>query len=95
METKKIFFRTLGNGARVYFETNKYRVNESIRNNSYILNVGEVDSIYPIENIISDNLKELLFYADYLESNWQEGLCHNNVNEVIKRIKNEYNEVIK
>ena len=87
--------RTLGTGAKVYFETNKHRVNEDMRSGNYILNVGNSYDLAPIEHIKSSDLKELMFYANYLQANWAEGLCSDNVNEVIKRMKNAYKEVIK
>jgi hypothetical protein len=87
--------RTLGTGAKVYFETNKYRLNEYMRSGNYILNVGNSYDLAPIEHIKSSDLKELLFYADYLQTNWAKGLCSDSVNEVIKIMKYHYKEFIK
>jgi hypothetical protein len=97
METNKnlLYIRTLGNGSKVYFESNKYRVNEAMQSNNYILNVGNSYDLTPIEHIKSSDLKELLFYANYLQTNWAEGLCSDNVNEVIKRMEYHYKEAIK
>ncbi len=54
--------RELGTGAKVYFETSKYRVNDSYNTGEYLLNVGMKDSD-GVYNYHYDNLEIPIFVA--------------------------------
>lgn len=88
--------RQLGTGANVYFETNKYRVNDS-RNGKVLLNVGNANNEVPLANIQFDTPNEAVFVAKKLQENAPEGLIsdYHNVDKIIENFKEEYKQSLK
>lgn len=88
--------RQLGTGDNVYFETNKYRVNDW-RNGKVLLNVGNANNEVPLANIQFDTTNEAVFVAKKLQENAPEGLIsdYHNVDKIIERFKEEYKQSLK
>lgn len=86
--------KQLGTGADVYFETDKYRVNENPTKGNIILNIGGVDELVPIANIPFDNTEEAVFIANKLNELAPEGLVSNyhNIPKIIENLKQEYKD---
>jgi len=84
--------KQLGTGANIYFETNKYRVNDNLKNGKILLNVGDAKSETPLANIEFDNPNEAVFVAKKLEENAPEGLTSDfhNVDKIIENYKEEF-----
>jgi hypothetical protein len=82
----------LGSGANVYFESEKYRVNDDSKNGKILLNIGDAKGEIPLANIEFDNPKEAVFVAEKLQENAPEGLVSNyhNIDNIIKGYKEEY-----
>jgi len=85
--------RQLGTGANVYFESNKYRVNDT-STGKILLNVGDKNDEVPLANIEFDNVKEAIYVAEKLNDIIPEGLTSgfHNVETIIDNLKNEYAE---
>lgn len=66
--------RQLGTGANVYFETDKYRVNDELKNNKVLLNVQSETSETPIANIEFDNANDAVIIAKELNSKFPKGV---------------------
>lgn len=83
--------RQLGTGANVYFETDKYRVNDS-SNGKVLLNVGDVNSEVPLANIEFDSRNEAVYVAEKLQENAPKGLTSDfhNVDKIISNYREEY-----
>lgn len=86
--------RQLGTGANVYFETNKYRVNDDTKGGKFLLNVGDKNSDAPLANIEFDNANEAVFVAKKLQENAPDGLVSDfhNVDKIIDNYKKEFRE---
>lgn len=85
--------RQLGTGANVYFETDKYRVNDDFSKDGGVwLNIGDTDGGIPLANIKFDNAKEAVFVAKKLNENAPNGLVSDfhNVEKIINNFKEEY-----
>jgi hypothetical protein len=84
--------KQLGTGANVYFETNKYRVNDNLKNGKILLNVGDAKSETPLANVEFDSPNEAVFVAKKLEENAPEGLISDfhNVDKIIENYKKEF-----
>lgn len=83
----------LGTGSNVYFETNKYRVND-LQNGNIVLNIGDKNGEVPLRNVEFDNKNEAVFVAKKLEENAPEGLVsdYHNIDKIIDNYKKEYKE---
>jgi hypothetical protein len=64
--------RQLGTGANVYFETEKYRVNDS--KDGVILNIQNQSDEVPIANIKFDNANDAVVIAKEIESKFPKGV---------------------
>ena len=86
--------RQLGTGANVYFETDKYRVNDNLKNGKVLLNIGDANSETPLANIEFDTPNEAVFVAKKIAENAPVGLDagFHNVNKIIENYKKEYSE---
>jgi hypothetical protein len=86
--------RQLGTGANVYFETDKYRVNDNLKNGRVLLNIGDANSETPLANIEFDTANEAVFVAKKIAENAPMGLDagFHNVNKIIENYKKEYSE---
>jgi hypothetical protein len=84
--------RQLGTGANVYFETDKYRVNDRSENGKVILNVGDANGLVPLKSVEFDTPNEAVFVAKKLQENAPEGLVsdYHNVDKIIENYKKEY-----
>lgn len=82
----------LGNGSNIYFETPKYRVNESYNSDKVILNVGETESLSPLTSIEFDDAKEAVYVAEKLNEALPDGLTrdYHNVDNIIANFREEY-----
>jgi len=82
----------LGSSANVYFESEKYRVNDDTKNGKILLNIGDAKGEIPLANIEFDNPKEAIFVAEKLQENAPEGLIsdYHNIDNIIKGYKEEY-----
>jgi len=79
----------LGNGSNIYFETEKYRVND-LQNGKVILNIGDENDITPIANVEFDSVKEAVEVAKKLSEYRPNGLTKDyNIEGVIETLKNE------
>ena len=85
--------RQLGTGANVYFETDKYRVNDS-GNGKILLNVGDAKSEVPLANIEFDGAKEAVYVAEKLNENAPDGLIsdYHNIEKIVDNYRKEYNK---
>lgn len=83
--------RQLGGGENVYYETNKYRVNDS-KGGKILLNVGNANDEVPIAHIEFETPNEAVFVAKKLEENAPHGLSvdYHNVEKIIEGYKNEF-----
>jgi len=86
--------KQLGSGANVYFETNKYRVNDDLKNGGIFLNIGDKNGEVPLANIKFTDANEAVFVAKKLEENAPEGLVSDfhNVDKIIENYKQEFKE---
>lgn len=66
--------KQLGTGANVYFESNKHRVNDGLKNGKILLNVGSNDSEVPMANIEFDNAAEAVAVAKELDRIYPKGV---------------------
>jgi hypothetical protein len=66
--------RQLGTGANVYFETEKYRVNDELKNGKVLLNIQSQTSEAPIANIEFDNANDAVIIAQELNDKFPDGL---------------------
>lgn len=79
----------LGNGSNIYFETEKYRVND-LQNGKVVLNIGDENDITPIANVEFDSAKEAVEVAKKLSEYRPNGLTKDyNIEGVIETLKNE------
>jgi hypothetical protein len=79
----------LGNGSNIYFETEKYRVND-LQNGKVVLNIGDENDIVPIANVEFDSVKEAVEVAKKLSEYRPNGLTKDyNIEGVIETLKNE------
>ena len=90
-EVKAKPIKQLGTGANVYFESDKYRVNDS-NNGKTLLNVGEKNDLLPLKHIEFDDVDEAVFVAKKLEENAPEGLVrdYHNVDNIIENYKEDF-----
>jgi hypothetical protein len=88
--------RQLGTGANVYFETEKYRVNDS-QKGKVLLNVGDAKGETPLANIEFNTPEEAVFVAKKLQENAPDGLIsdYHNVDKIIENYKEEYKQSLK
>lgn len=91
VENKPQQIRQLGTGANVYFETDKYRVND-YKKGKVLLNVGEENGLTPLANVEFDDVNEAVFVAKKLNENSPKGLVadYHNVDKIIANFKEEY-----
>ena len=82
--------RQLGTGANVYFETEKYRVNDW--GGKILLNIGDAKGLVPLKSVEFNNAKEAVFVAEKLHENAPKGLDadFHNVDKIIENYKQEY-----
>ena len=66
--------KQLGTGANVYFETDKHRVNDNLKNGKVLLNVGSKESEVPMANIEFDNATEAVAVAKELDRIYPKGV---------------------
>ena len=66
--------RQLGTGANVYFETEKYRVNDGLKNGNVLLNIQSKTSEAPIANIEFDNANDAVIIAQELNDKFPDGV---------------------
>jgi hypothetical protein len=79
----------LGTGANIYFQTEKYRVND-LSNGKFVLNIGDKNEVWPIANVEFDNAKEAVQIAEKLNKLRPEGLTKDyNIDGVIENLRNE------
>lgn len=64
--------RQLGTGANVYFETEKYRVNDS--SGKVVLNIQNQSDIIPVANISFDNANDAVIIAKELDNKFPNGV---------------------
>jgi hypothetical protein len=85
----------LGNGSNIYFETEKYRVND-LQNGKVVLNIGDENDITPIANVEFDSAKEAVEVAKKLNEYRPNGLNKDyNIEGVIETLKNEVKDAEK
>lgn len=86
--------KQLGTGANVYFETDKYRVNDNLKNGKVLLNVGDAKGEMPLRNVEFDTPEEAVFVAKKLQENAPNGLDSDfhNVDKIIENYKEEYRQ---
>ena len=86
--------RQLGTGANVYFEVDKYRVNDSTKDGKVLLNIGDAKGEVPLANIEFDNANEAVFVAKKLQENAPNGIDaeFHNIDKIIENYKKEYSE---
>lgn len=86
--------RQLGTGANVYFETDKYRVNDNLKSGKVLLNVGDAKGEMPLRNVEFDTPEEAVFVAKKLQENAPNGLDSDfhNVDKIIENYKEEYRQ---
>ncbi len=83
--------RQLGNGSNVYFETEKYRVNDQYNKPGVLLNIGAEGDVMPLANIEFDNANEAVFVANKLNEYRPDGLTKEyNIDGIVKTLKEEY-----
>lgn len=84
--------RQLGTGANVYFESDKYRVNDF--KGKFTLNVGDKYTDMPLKSVIFENVDEAVYVAKQLEGDAPLGLskAFHNVEKIIENYKKEYIE---
>ena len=88
VEVKPI--RQLGTGANVYYESNKYRVNDFTDGN-ILLNVGAKDMEVPLANISFKDVNEAVFVAKKLQEIYPTGVPEAVlIDRVIDDFKKEY-----
>lgn len=77
--------KQLGTGANVYFESDKYRVNDF--RGKYLLNSDGISELF-------DDVNEAVFVAKKLQENAPQGLNHvyHNIYTIIKNYKKDYRE---
>lgn len=90
-ESKVEPIRQLGNGANIYFETEKYRVNDFGKDKT-LLNIGDKNGNLPLANIEFNNPEEAVFIAKKLQENAPDGLVEgfHNVDNIVKNLKEQY-----
>jgi len=66
--------RQLGTGANVYFETEKYRVNDELKNGKFLLNIQSQTSEIPIANVEFDNANDAVIIAQELNNKFPDGV---------------------
>ena len=66
--------RQLGTGDNVYFETEKYRVNDTLKNEKVLLNIQSQTSEIPIANIEFDNANDAVIIAQELNNKFPDGV---------------------
>ena len=66
--------RQLGTGANVYFETEKYRVNDGLKKGNVLLNIQSKTSEAPIANIEFDNANDAVIIAQELNNKFPDGV---------------------
>jgi len=84
--------RQLGTGANVYFESNKYRVNDDLKDGKILLNVGDRNGETPLQSVKFENADEAVFVAKRLEKDAPEGLVsgYHNIGKIIDNYKDEF-----
>lgn len=88
--------RELGNGAKVYFETDKYRVNDNSTEGGYLLNINDnTNSVIPMANMEFSNLEDAMFAVNLLNKRYPNGvpeavLVEKYIQEELKKSKEEY-----
>lgn len=83
--------RQLGTGANVYFETDKYRVND-FKDGKILLNVGDKNGEVPLRNVELDDVNEAIFIAQVLDNTYPGGMDSDtdNIDFIIEHYKNQY-----
>jgi hypothetical protein len=86
--------RQLGTGANVYFETNKYRVNDDFKSGKILLNVGDANGEVPLANVKFDSPSEAVFVANKLEENAPEGLTsgYHDIDKIVQNFRQEFKD---
>ena len=81
----------LGTGSNVYYETEKYRVND-LSKGKIILNIGDINSIFPIANPEFESVNEAVFVAKKLQELAPLGLDENyhKIDIIIENLKKEF-----
>ena len=84
----------LGNGANIYFETPKTRLNDNqFGTEPYILNIGDKDNAFPRANIEFSDLNEARFVAERVDKDFPNGMPDAiDVDKYINQVKKEFNE---
>jgi hypothetical protein len=83
--------RQLGNGSNVYFETEKYRVND-LGEGKIVLNIGDNKSELPIANIEFEDVNEAVYVAKKIAEALPDGLQadYHNVDGIVENFKEQY-----
>lgn len=82
--------RQLGTEANVYFETEKHRVNDNLKNGKVLLNIGSKESEVPVANIEFDSAIEAVNVAKELNRIYPKGVPDAVlINKVVENIKKE------
>lgn len=84
----------LGTGANIYFESEKYRVNDNTKDGGVNIVIGDANDVMPLKTLRLEDKGLAVFIAENLEAKMPKGLTqgYHDVDAIVADLTKQYNE---